>query len=340
VTASGLGTLHFQWKFNGSNVGTDINTYTRSNCQISDNGATVVCVVSNPSGSVTSSAATLSVGPDPVINTQPQSASAYVSQTAIFNVVATGADTISYQWKTNGVNAGTNGPALAVGPVVMAWNGMAIVVTVTDSAGSLGSSAAALTVLADPVIHGHPHNKTVHSGQTATFSVDATGQSALSYQWITNGVDVAAGGTSATFTWPPTVLADTGSTVQVTVTDTAGSLASDIATLFVNADTVITSQPQSTTAVLGNPATFSVTAAGTPTLSYQWRKNSSAIGGATDAAYTTTVDCPDNGALFDCVVTSSGTMETATSDPATLTVTGCTIARVTNLHVGGTRAGQ
>jgi hypothetical protein len=151
---------------------------------------------------------------------------------------------------------------------------------------------------------------------------------------------VAAGGTSATFTWPPTVLADTGSTVQVTVTDTAGSLASDIATLFVNADTVITSQPQSTSAVLGNPATFSVTAAGTPTLSYQWRKNSSAIGGATDAAYTTTVGCPDNGALFDCVVTSSGTMETATSDPATLTVTGCTIARVTNLHVGGTRAGQ
>lgn len=60
ATTSG-GVLHYQWKFNGSNVGTDTNSYARSNCVFADNGGIVTCVVTDDNGSTTSSNAYLTV---------------------------------------------------------------------------------------------------------------------------------------------------------------------------------------------------------------------------------------------------------------------------------------
>ncbi len=62
VAASGLTPVQFQWKFNGSDVGFNIPSYTRDNCQLADNGGLVTCVVSNMSGTpATTSPATLTV---------------------------------------------------------------------------------------------------------------------------------------------------------------------------------------------------------------------------------------------------------------------------------------
>jgi hypothetical protein len=62
ITAvSSAGVLHYQWKFNGSNVGTDSATYTRSNCSVADSGGTVTCNVTDDNGTVASSNATLTV---------------------------------------------------------------------------------------------------------------------------------------------------------------------------------------------------------------------------------------------------------------------------------------
>lgn len=61
ITATGTGTLHYQWKFNGSNVGTDTNSYARSNCVFADNGAIVTCAVTDDNGTTTSSNAYLYV---------------------------------------------------------------------------------------------------------------------------------------------------------------------------------------------------------------------------------------------------------------------------------------
>lgn len=57
ATTSG-GTLHYQWKDDGSNVGTDSNSYTTGAAvYTTDNGAQITCVVSDDNGSTTSSAA-------------------------------------------------------------------------------------------------------------------------------------------------------------------------------------------------------------------------------------------------------------------------------------------
>jgi glucose/arabinose dehydrogenase len=82
----------------------------------------------------------------------------------------------------------------------------------------------------------------------------------------------------------------------------------------------ITTHPADQTVPAGRTATFSVTASGTPPLSYQWRKNGANIPGATSTTYTTpATTLADNGAVFDVVVTNA--FGSATSNTATLTVT-------------------
>lgn len=81
----------------------------------------------------------------------------------------------------------------------------------------------------------------------------------------------------------------------------------------------ITSQPGNQTVTAPATATFTVVAAGTMPLSYQWKKGGTDIAGATSASYTTPPTIPaDNGTVFTVVVSNS--IGSVTSSPATLTV--------------------
>ncbi|HKR02005.1 MAG TPA: PQQ-dependent sugar dehydrogenase, partial [Pyrinomonadaceae bacterium] len=82
----------------------------------------------------------------------------------------------------------------------------------------------------------------------------------------------------------------------------------------------IGTHPANQTVAEGQPATFSVGASGTPTLSYQWQRNTVNIPNANSSSYTlSSATLADNGAKFRVVVTNS--FGTATSNEATLTVT-------------------
>jgi glucose/arabinose dehydrogenase len=82
---------------------------------------------------------------------------------------------------------------------------------------------------------------------------------------------------------------------------------------------VITSQPQSISVPQGQTATFSVTASGSPTPTYQWRRNGTNISGATSPTYTIPNVQPADAGQYSVVVTNSA--GTVTSNNATLTVT-------------------
>ncbi|HBZ01459.1 MAG TPA: hypothetical protein DEO84_09095 [candidate division Zixibacteria bacterium] len=90
---------------------------------------------------------------------------------------------------------------------------------------------------ASPLITSHPVNKTVTEGQTATFTVAATG-SGLSYQWqrLNNGGSTWTniGTNSASYTTAATVIWDNGAQFRCLVTNSAGSATSNTATLTVN----------------------------------------------------------------------------------------------------------
>src|SRR5262249_50367992 len=121
--------------------------------------------------------------------------------------------------------------------------------------------------------------------------------------------------------------ADGGAALSVVVTSAAGSVTSRAALLTVSAGATaptITTQPADRTVSSGQTATFTVVASGTAPLSYQWRKNGTAISGATSASYTTPAETTaDSGATFSVVVTNSA--GSVTSRNAVLTVTGTTV---------------
>jgi hypothetical protein len=79
-----------------------------------------------------------------------------------------------------------------------------------------------------------------------------------------------------------------GGTFQVTVgaTNGAGRGTAPLSLTIAGAPPVISGQPASLTLAAGLPATFTVTASGSPAPTFQWRKNGAPIAGATTSTYT------------------------------------------------------
>jgi Immunoglobulin domain len=178
----------------------------------------------------------------PVITAQPANATVTAGQPATFTVAATGTAPLSYQWQKNGANiSGATSASYTTPATTSADNGAAFGVIVTNSAGSATSQPAMLTVNSSsgsgaPTITTQPANQTVNAGQTATFAVVANGASPLSYQWQLNGTNIS-GATSASYTTAVTTSANNGQQFRVVITNSAGSVTSNIATLTVNAST-------------------------------------------------------------------------------------------------------
>jgi hypothetical protein len=181
------------------------------------------------------------------------------------------------------------------------------------------------------------------AGQSAAFAIVATGSSPLKYQWSANGTPIS-GATSSTYTTAATTTADNGSQFTVTVSNSAGSVTSNAATLTIIAAPVaptITTEPLSQTITAGQTATFSVVAAGTAPLNYQWEKNSIAISGATGASYVTPAETTsDNGALFTVVVSNSGGAVTSTAATLTVTAPGTLSSSSSSLSFGAVNVGS
>jgi Flp pilus assembly secretin CpaC len=262
----------------------------------------------------------------PAITTQPQSQTVTIGNTATFSVAATGTAPLTYQWLEDGIAiAGATSSTYTTPATTLSSNDSTFSVDVANSISTVTSTVATLTVTSaagSPSITAQPQNQTVTVGLTATFSVTATGNSPLYYQWSENGTTIA-GANSSSYTTAAVALTDNGSTFSVTVSNTIGAATSVAATLTVSAVTgvpTITTQPQTQTASVGETATFGVSATGTSPLAYQWYENQTAIAGATSSSYTTAaVAATDNGAVF--TVTVSNALGMVTSNAATLTVT-------------------
>lgn len=239
VVAGGAVPLSFQWQKGTSNIpGAVSATYTTPVTVIGDSGSTYRVVISNAAGSITSNSATLTVTAQaPAITTQPASQMVAVGQTATFTIVATGTPPLSYQWQKGTTNiAGATSASYTTPATTSADNGSQFRVIVSNAVNPAATSNyATLTVTAQaPAITTQPANQTVVVGQTATFTVVATGTAPLSYQWQ-NGTTNIAGATSATYTTPATTLADSGSQFRVIVSNAVNPPAtSNYATLTVN----------------------------------------------------------------------------------------------------------
>ncbi len=329
--ANGGTTPSYQWKVNGTNVGTNSTTYSTTaltngqavTCVMTSNAA---CVSVNP---VTSNSITMGVNPALTASvsialttgSNPQCAGASVTFTA---TPTNGGTTPSYQWKVNGTNVGTNSTtysttALTNGQAVtcvMTSNAACVTVNpVTSNSITMGVNPALTASVSIALTTG---SNPQCAGASVTFTATPTnGGTTPSYQWKVNGTNV---GTNST-TYSTSALTN-GQAVTVVMTSnancvTTNPVTSNSITMGVNptlTPSVSISQTAGTNPqCAGASVTFTVAPInGGISPVYQWKVDGTNVGvnGATHSTSTLT-----NGQVVSCVMTSNASC--LTSNPAT-----------------------
>jgi hypothetical protein len=306
VATTGTAPMTYQWNRNGSAIGGAVSSsYTTALTTSADNGAQFSVVVTNGAGSVSSTSALLTVKaavPPPgclLSSANWVSAPLAQVQTSSFRVQF---DITPSASNMDGVAGLSSTPAAAYTDLAAAVRfNQGGTIDARNGAGYAAATALPYTpgityhFILDINIGTHTYDAYVLIGSVQTLIGSKfafrTEQAAVTSLGYLSG------------------LASTGSD---TICNAAISAAAAIAPS-------ITSQPVGKTVSVGQTATFSVTAAGTATLTYQWKKNAVAISGATAASYTTAATiAADNAAQFSVVVNNAA--GTVTSSNATLTV--------------------
>lgn len=325
VSTSGGSPRSYQWKVNGLNTGTNSATLVTGITTAGDNGNTYNVTVIDLAGSTLSANATLTVTGcvDPVINIQPTNQVSSIGGFTNFICVASGNSMIHHQWYSNNVSiSGATNATYNVTNLDCTYNNLSYHDIVSDMAGSLQSSNATLTITrCDPYITLNPSSISVAVGATATFNSFFSGLTPLTYQWYSNAIPIS-GATGSNYTTSATTCFYSGSAYYIIATDSNGTAQSSTAILSITGcNPFITSQPTDIAVINGQPAGYSITAGGVPTLAYQWSKNGIAIAGATKSTYTNIVTCADNISTYNVVVTNN--WGTITSTNAAVYVLGC-----------------
>jgi hypothetical protein len=343
-TAAALGAapLNYQWWLTQTNFGetnvtsnpiTDATntTYTVNNAQAVDAGSYFV-VVSNALGTATSANAILVVRVPPAITSDlPASITTNSGTTVRFTIGVTGTTPFTYKWRFNNTPIATNGNTLTLNNVTTNKSGTYFVV-VTNSVGSVTSQVSTLTVFdsgngTPPIIVTNPASKTVNIGSNVVFSVGATGDAPLSYQWWlaqtnsgqTNGpANPITDATNTSYTVNNAQPADAGS-YFIVVTNLAGSATSSIAILTVRLPPTITNDlPANITSNAYSTVRFSVGVSGTAPFGYKWRfSGTNGVIGTANPLVLNNVTSNNIGNYFVIV---SNVVGSVTSSVTTLTV--------------------
>ena len=240
VVATGSVPMAYQWLTNGSAIASATNaTYNTPITTTSDSGKAYRVVITNGSGSVTSSVATLTVltAIVPNIYKQPTNSLGYIGYTVTFVVAASGTPTMVYQWFTNGVKiTGATTASYTTPALSAAYDQRAYSVIVSNGYGPVTSASATLTVYTASAPTGtltvQPPSAIGVVGQKVGFTLSGlTGGAPLFYQWRTN--NGALSGATSSFYSNTCTVAQNGYQFSVIVSNSMGSITSAPATLYV-----------------------------------------------------------------------------------------------------------
>lgn len=252
ASASGIPepTVYWQVSTNGGKTWTSIAGATSDQLVLSHVTRAMTeyeyrAVFENAAGLVVSDAVTLAVVRFPSVSKQPVSVGVNEGHNASFEAAATGFPAPTVQWEVSsnaGADwspiAGATSGTLTVSDATAAMNGWEYRAVFTNTAGSVTSNAATLTVSSAPAITKQPVGTTVEAGETADFEASATGVPEPSVQWqisTNNGASwsTVEGATSDTLAVASTSVGENGYEYRALFTNGAGSTASEAATLTV-----------------------------------------------------------------------------------------------------------
>lgn len=230
----------------------------------------------------------------PTILRQPQSQELNAGLPLTLFVIAYSSSPItSYQWYKDGSGIiGATSPTYSI-PSAVFGDGGVYYVDVSNILGFVRSDNATVSVIDTPIFVNYTTVPSDLSGTNiplgSVFSITANiiGVS-LQYQWQKDGSDIS-GATSATYSDTNAALTDSGVYRITYKNPSVGYFIVAPYGIIVSVTDAprIVVQPVSTAVAVGTSATFSVTAVGTPPITYQWYRNGIIIPLATASTYTT-----------------------------------------------------
>ncbi len=322
----------YQWKVNGVNAGSNSATFNTSTLA---NGNTVSCVMTSNQSCVSLTTATSnSISMTVNATTTPSvmltsSATGPVCQGTNITFTANASNaglSPTYQWKVNGVNAGTNNSTFSTSTLS---NGDVVSIDLTSNAPCPGTTMVSaslpmvITAPATPGLSIAASATSICTGTAVNFTATPTaGGTTPSYQWKVNGVN--AGTNSPTFS--SSTLAN-GNVVTCVMTSsescvTTSNATSNGITMTVNNAVTpsVSIAASSTTVCQGTNVTFSaapVNGGATPT--YQWKVNGVNVGSNSPNFTSSTLANND-------LVTVELTSGLACASPSTISSTAITMA--------------
>ncbi len=358
VAATGSPTPTVQWQLS-LNAGSSWVSISGATSTSYNTGATATwasgieyrAVFTSSSGTATTTAAVLTIlaGTAPVITTQPTPQSAPAGQTVTFTAAASGTPAPTLMWQfsidsgASWHNLGVTTNSFTTGALTTNTSGWQLRAQFTNPLGVVSSNPALLTVLAagTPLVTTQPVTQTVIAPQSATFTVAASGTPTPTVQWQFSGNlgtswTNIVGATSTSYNSGPTATWASGIEYRAVFTNSAGTVASNGASLHISpaGAPVITTQPTAYSVTAGGTGTFTAAASGTPSPTVQWQLSTdsgttwSNIANATSTTYITEgTMATDTGSEYRAVFTN--TNGTATTNAAVLTVINASIPGIT-----------
>ncbi|MEI7924102.1 MAG: hypothetical protein WCJ40_19505, partial [Planctomycetota bacterium] len=274
--------------------------------------------------------------PTPKVTTQPTGSTVTAGTPVNFTSAATGIPAPDVQWQVLAPGGSWSNITSATSPTysfnsASGDNGNQYRAFFTNTYGNATSSPVILTVQFAPSINPQPSNATITDGQTATFTAAATGNPTPTVQWQVNTgsgwADVTDGTGATTNSYTTAALTSAASGYQYRAlysNSVTANVSTNAATVTVNAGATaptVTGQPSPIGVEVGQTASFTASASGSPTPDVKWQVKTASvdwtdIGGATSATYSFTAALVDQGNQFRAVF--NNTAGTATTNPATL----------------------
>lgn len=356
ITGAASNAASYQWLLNGLPIAAPngtMQTYTKGGgmATMSDSGTYCLVALSSNAGATTCKADTSTCVLGAVvrkiaITTQPL-AKTFVCQNSAFNAGITAQNVTGYQWKKDGTNVsiGTGGTTAnySIASTQPSDAGIYTVEMVGISpCPNVTSTNDTLQVTTLAAITTQPTAFQVCEDQS--ISITGAGSNAASYQWLFNGLPIAAPiGTMQTYTkgGGMAAMSDSGMYRLVALSANAGATVckADTSTAVLGAvvrKIAITTQPLAKTFVCQNSA-FNAGITAQNVTSYQWKKNGTNVSigtGGTSANYSIASTQPADAGIYTVEMVGTSPCPNVTSGNDTLEVT--TLAAITTPPASGT----
>ncbi|MBL7790296.1 MAG: T9SS type A sorting domain-containing protein [Chitinophagales bacterium] len=301
---SGTGPYTYNWRLNGSTVGTNAATYAKTGVMTADSGRYIVSILGSPACPYVYDTIDLDINRTPVVTVAPNGANPICLNTnSTLNVTTIDHSTVEWH-KVGAGNTGQTGSTFNITNATTADAGSYFVIARAQPACSdVTSTQFTLAVNTPASVALQPNGATILEDPAGshTMRVIAAGTGPFSYQWFRQGNPIV-GAIFDSFAITNFVPALDSGTYYCRITAPApcsNSVNSNTARIQgIKCPAVVTQPTKNVNICAGNAFSLDVTAKGVKT--YQWFKGSTAIPGATFANFSIPNADPSHSGVYRC----------------------------------------